>query len=103
MPISQLHSTFESNSRISFSSRFEVLSFHAVCTPSGHPALLGRFPDDKFKGNIRLKLLIPGLASGVGVAFLELALGVEFIGRLLVIALCLLDETLVMSGHCGMF
>jgi hypothetical protein len=39
------------------------------------------------------------LASGVGVAFRELALGVEFIGRLLVIALCLLDETLVMSGY----
>ena len=66
---------------------------------NGHPALLGRFPDDKFKGNIRLKPLIPGLASGVGVAFRELAIAVEFIGRLLVIALCLLDETLVMSGY----
>ena len=65
----------------------------------GLSALLGRFPDDKFKANIRLKLLIPGLASGVGVAFLELALGVEFIGRLLFVALCFPDKTRVMSGH----
>jgi len=60
---------------------------------------LGRFPDGKFKGNIRLKLLIPALASRVGVAFLEFALAIEFIGRPLVVALCLLDKTLIMSGH----
>jgi hypothetical protein len=45
-----------------------------------------------------VRLLIPGSASGVGVAFRELALAVEFIGRLLVVALFLPDETLVMSG-----
>ena len=75
------------------------MSFHTIWTLSGHSALLGSFPDDEFKGNIRLKLLIPGLASGVGVAFLELTVGVEFIGRLLFVALCFPDKTRVMSGH----